>query len=447
MLPTTYKPVSTTIHYLRNSTVVLPILFITLILPLSNCLSSQRPSRDLPTSSSASNNNGRTLSFGSVLGNNNPLLNGEEQQQATTTPPPQLLSRSWRYWCDPCACGFDKLKSYDQHIQGKRHVAVEEEGPFLWEHYLQSGAVFYDASVSKQDVIRAWSLDLFLGGLQARSRSSVKQVLSSTSSTSGTRGNQIDPSIRLCDLSANKRASLWRLLFTSSVPHLADMISILPSHYVRIKELLESLEVFGHVERLLLSKRQNKRRISRIYDIGCGHGLVGMLCAAVFPDNTVHAIDMVPRESFQAQRTAFQSAGVALDNLQFMAGDLSILQNDNMDDDDTNIAADDDHNKSDNRLVLCVHGCKALTHESIELAQHHHWAWLVLPCCLQAEHHLGDATSLKGVSDDVRFAMLCGAMAAKYQAETVAMIDSKITARGIVLSSSSSLQSKSDCPS
>jgi len=446
MLPTTYKPVSTTTHYLRNSTVVLPILFITLILPLSNCLSSQRPSRDLPTSSSASNNNGRTLSFGSVLGNNNPLLNGEEQQQATTTPPPQLLSRSWRYWCDPCACGFDKLKSYDQHIQGKRHVAVEEEGQFLWEHYQKSSAVFYDASVSKQDVIRAWSLDLFLDGLQARSRSSVKQVLSSSSSTGGTRGNQIDPNIGLSDLLPNKRAALWRLLFTSSVPHLAGMISILPPQYVRIKELLESLEVFGHVERLLLSKQQRKktRRISHIYDIGCGHGLVGMLCAAAFPDITVHAIDRIPRESFQAQRTAFQSAGVSLDNLQFMAGDLSVFQNDNMDDDDTNIAAEDGYNKSDNRLALCVHGCKALTHESIELAQHHQWAWLVLPCCLQAEHHLGDATSLKGVSDDVRFAMLCGAMAAKYQAETVATIDSRITARGIVLSSSSSSSTKSD---
>ena len=116
----------------------------------------------------------------------------------------------------------------------------------LWEAYLQSGSAFYDPTVTQKDAVRAWSLDLFMDGLQARSRSSIKNVL-----VSGTPGGQLDPSLRLADLSPQKRAALWRLLYTCTVPALAPMVAELPPHYVRVKELLESLETFRHVERLM----------------------------------------------------------------------------------------------------------------------------------------------------------------------------------------------------
>jgi hypothetical protein len=83
-----------------------------------------------------------------------------------------------------------------------------------------------------------------------------------------------------------------------------------------------------------------------------------------------------------------------------------------------------------------VHGCKELTHESIELAKEKNWAWLSVPCCLQANDHLDENTSLKIKSDHTRYAMLCGAIAANYHPETVSTIDSRITGRGIVLASS-----------
>ena len=87
-------------------------------------------------------------------------------------------------------------------------------------------------------------------------------------------------------------------------------------------------------------------------------------------------------------------------------------------------------------MLLCVHGCKSLIHESVELAERKTLAWLSLPCCLQLENHLDERTSLK-VADGTRCAMLCGAIAAKYtKAETMTTIDSRISARGIVLASS-----------
>lgn len=364
-------------------------------------------------------------SFGSVLTQDSSPVGAFSVE--STSKKDITRGHSWQYWCDACACGFNKLKSYNEHVSGKRHTTVMAESQTVWEDYITSGPAFYDSSVSQADVIRAWSLDLFVDGLPARSRSSLQKTVLGGDTASG----QLNPGLMLRDLSPTKRAELWRYLRDVS-PHFARMVAVLPPQYARVKELLESAEAFYHVERLVKRSTQKgakASRISHLYDIGCGHGLVGMLCASAFPSIKVHALDREPRTSFEAQLDAFASSGAALDNLTFQAGDLSDLE-------DSNGAEEDS-----NSLLLCVHGCKSLTHESIELATRKQWGWLALPCCLQSEHHL-KGTTLK-LTDDTRFALLCGALAATHKAESVAYIDPRITARGIVLSSScpSKLQS------
>jgi hypothetical protein len=376
------------------------------------------------------NNNGVVnggVSFGSLLTDsidtNSAVLVDSERETTLNTLP------SWQYWCDSCACGFNKLKSYKEHNSGKLHLAIVVESESVWEEYKSSGPAFYDASVSRADVTRAWSLNMFVEGLPARSRSSLRKTVSGHSTGASGGGGQIDPNLMLRDLPPVKRVMLWRFLGGIS-PQMTEMVAVLPPQFARVKELLESAEAFSHVERLV--KRSNShgvkaKRISHVYDIGCGHGLVGMLCASAFPSMKVHSLDREPRESFQAQLEAFASSTGALDNLSFQAGDLADLELVG----GTKDGTDDEHGDC---LLLCVHGCKSLTHESIELAIRKQWAWLAIPCCLQVEHHL-DGTSLK-LSDDTRFALLCGALALRHQAETVASIDPRITARGIVLSSS-----------
>ena len=159
-----------------------------------------------------------------------------------------------------------------------------------------------------------------------------------------------------------------------------------------------------------------------------------MLCAAAYPHIRVQCIDRVPRESFQAQRTAFEASGISLDNLHFVSGDLAVLEENFLCDDAQNNNSsikDNNNSNSSSSLLLCVHGCKSLTHESIELACSNNWSWLSLPCCLQAEHHLDASMKVK---DDTRFGILCGAIAAKYKADSITEIDSRITGRGIVSS-------------
>jgi len=363
---------------------------------------------------------GRPPSFGSLI---------QQNQSPEYNALPRPTAQKW--YCTACAVGFDKLKNYKQHLEGKKHKAVIAAADGLWKEYQNSGPAFYDPSVLPEIVTSVWSLDDFMTGLQARSRSSIKRVLSASTNQHNNNGSGggggVDPNIRLEDLSPNKRAMLWRLLQTTSEAHdtldMPAMISALPPKYVRVKELLESLLVFGHFEQLL---RKSKKRVSNVHDVGCGHGMVGMLCAAAYPHITVQSIDRVPRESFQAQRRAFVESRSDMDNLHFVRGDLSVLEKNA---DDFSSSSSGGHS-----LLLCVHGCKSLTHESIELAEANAWAWLSLPCCLQAEHHLDPRTNLK-VDDDMRFTMLCGAIAAKYNAGTVSSIDRRITGRGIVLTS------------
>jgi SAM-dependent methyltransferase len=353
------------------------------------------------------------------------------------------------YWCEYCSVGFNKRKSYLEHVAGKRHKAVVAEGDLAWEDYLARGtdSVFWDTSVTQMDVAKAWSLDVFAEGLRARGRSSKKKVVGRNrmvgtlsppslqhhtgNNANGGGGNQIDPTLRLGDLAPSKCGALFRYLHTttSGIQCLPDVVEALPPVYVRIKELLESIEVYHQFRELIRqrgSRRGQSRRLSRVYDIGCGHGLVGMLIAASCPHIEVVSIDIVPRESFVAQKEAFRVSGRPLTNLKFEAGDLSMLSK--------RLKVEEEDGTNEHALVLCVHGCKELTHESIELAREHEFAWLALPCCLQEKDHLSKG-SLKIKSDATRYAMLCGVLAANHDPEVVTTIDSRITGRNIVLAS------------
>ena len=81
-------------------------------------------------------------------------------------------------------------------------------------------------------------------------------------------------------------------------------------------------------------------------------------------------------------------------------------------------------------FVLCVHGCNEVNRDAIALARRGGAAWLVLPCCLQVAPYVDARVKLP---DDVRFALLCGAMAHRHDAQRVDCIDRRISARAIIL--------------
>lgn len=81
-------------------------------------------------------------------------------------------------------------------------------------------------------------------------------------------------------------------------------------------------------------------------------------------------------------------------------------------------------------LVLAIHGCNEVNRQAIEMAQRADAAWLVLPCCLQVAQYVDARVKLP---DEVRYSLLCGAMAAQFEAQLVESIDCRISKRAIVI--------------
>jgi len=153
---------------------------------------------------------------------------------------------AWRYHCKLCACDFDKLKNYDSHMVGKRHLhnVAAEQG--VWDDWQASGW-WFRGSVSREEVTREFSLDQFVDGLPGRSRSSTGRVLGS-----GVNDGQLDPGLMLGSLPDGKRAALWRYCRDlgrrcgrgpAPAAHAwPAMLAELEPRYCRVKELLESGE-------------------------------------------------------------------------------------------------------------------------------------------------------------------------------------------------------------
>lgn len=78
------------------------------------------------------------VSFGSLLTDNidanSEMLNGASRRTHDVNDVPK-----WQYWCDSCACGFNKMKSFKEHTSAKLHIAVVGESDNVWEEYLSSG--------------------------------------------------------------------------------------------------------------------------------------------------------------------------------------------------------------------------------------------------------------------------------------------------------------------
>lgn len=187
--------------------------------------------------------------------------------------------------------------------------------------------------------------------------------------------------------------------------------------YARLKEILESVEFFKVVERLVVS-RPARCAITRIVDVACGHGMVSVLLALRFPAISVVAVDVAKRPAFDA---LVEACGAAPKNLRFVESDLAAF-----------LAAD--AATSPSTAVVAVHACNKLNADAVDFAVERGAAWVVLPCCLPQARYLPRTQTVGSrPSDHDRFALLVGAMALHYGAETLTTIDARITPRNLAL--------------
>ena len=157
----------------------------------------------------------------------------------------------------------------------------------------------------------------------------------------------------------------------------------------------------------------------RVFDMACGHGFVAHLVAASH-DVQVVGVDLERRDAFDAWATAFRAQGLAAATC--VERDLTEVA----------LRRDD--------LVFAIHACDDANIVVVDHATRAGAQWLVVPCCLKADNYLdvkGDRRSSRSrtanLADDQRYALLCGALAAKFGATLTSAIDHRVTRRNVVL--------------
>ena len=266
------------------------------------------------------------------------------------------------------------------------------------------------------------------------------------------RSNCLSTHATLADLDPTLRDRLARY-FRDACEGLPEFASVfaraerLAGKYTRVKEIVESVEAFKVVVSFVATcERTGARQVRKFFDLACGHGLVGIMLAYAYPDRTVMACDRKRRESFEAFAEAFAhyasreenspatfhddevepevepgAAGSSrrsrrLPNLTFVEGELDVLA----------------PNVDSNSLVLALHGCNEANKDSMRMATSASALWCVMPCCIRANLYLPNCTVSK-MTDDQRYAFMCGVMACEYGAQMARCIDRRITNRAVVL--------------
>lgn len=194
---------------------------------------------------------------------------------------------------------------------------------------------------------------------------------------------------------------------------------------LRIKELLETLETFQLIEQQIARVRRKQfEAVRTVWDLACGHGLLGVILAYRFADLTVMCVDLERRPCFDHYVDAFRLHGkpdeargetLPLSNLTFVEGDISSV-------------SDSIDSRS---FVASIHGCNEASKEVLDLAQRAGAGYAVMPCCIR--DRLYTVRSVSHTEDATRYAIMVGVLAGTYGAHWVAAIDKQITNKNLIL--------------
>merc|ERR1711924_115952 len=145
----------------------------------------------------------------------------------------------------------------------------------------------------------------------------------------------------------------------------------------------------------------NTGGLCEIFDMACGHGLLGVLLAYRFPDVKVVCVDLEPRMCWEHYLEAWASEGlpasghaVPLDNLHFFQGDLASVT----------ISA--------RTGVVSVHACNEANLIILRKCRESKAPYAVMPCCIpQGIYSSMDCSHL---ADELRYTALVGMMASQF---------------------------------
>lgn len=268
-------------------------------------------------------------------------------------------------------------------------------------------------------------------------------------------------------------------------PELADAVRVVArvaGRWTRVKELVESVEAFRNALAFLAeAETRGARTVRTVFDLACGHGLVGVLFAYAFPEREVRACDWTKRPAFEAYARVFgalsrrEAEGARFDfdawardlgarRVATDAGDATVSSDARSPGAGARARSDADvaagllrvldetlpgetlgnvrfargdlaalEPFADERsFVLALHGCNESTRDALALARRAGALWCVMPCCVVKDLYMPECV-VSNLDDATRYAFLCGALAHKYGASLVRAVDRRITNRPIML--------------
>jgi SAM-dependent methyltransferase len=364
--------------------------------------------------------------------------NDEIIDQKTYIPPAvreSLKLHGHKYYCTTCAVGFSRKSNYQEHMAGRTHERVVSEQASVWHNFITETPSW--AAISSNVTMADDGMNNKHG--TASSVDVHTFWRDSELSDFPHRNSCIDPVWTIDTISPQLRGRFWRYLRDSfgkyypELPSIFHHVSLHHPRYLRVKELFETLEAFKIVSSIILMAEEKKGgergSIDMIYDLACGHGLLGILLAYRFPAKKVACVDLEARESFEAFRRAFNEMGVCckgqetpLSNLEYREADLSSVE--------PEVAAA----KQSTTFLVALHACNEANKDVVDMAQRSGdgTMWAVMPCCIRSKLYLNGAPVLD-LDADARYQLLCGAFAEANDAQLVRAISRHITARPIII--------------
>ena len=200
---------------------------------------------------------------------------------------------------------------------------------------------------------------------------------------------------------------------------------------LRVKEMFETLEAFRLIEKqisLLMARRREEQKadqLTTIYDLACGHGLLGVVLAYRFADVRVVCVDMERRTCFDHYLEGFQLHGKAAEGEAHPLSNLAFLEQDF-----TTLGEEDIGGSSS--FITMIHGCNEATKLAIEMAQKHGAAYAFMPCCIR-DGLYGNVSRVAQVDDATRHTVMVGLVAGQYGSHLISAIDQRITNRNLII--------------
>ena len=238
----------------------------------------------------------------------------------------------------------------------------------------------------------------------------------------------MDPGATLTSLSPEQRGRFYRYLRDNFGAHYPEFTAIFHHldtnfpQYCRVKELFESLEASKLVASQILTAQRQGRTIDTIYDLACGHGLVGILLAYRFPRKRVVCVDLERRPAFDAFVAAWSAEGFSLDgegsplsNVEYREADLNGVMGE----------------LTDKSCAVALHACNEANRDVVAGAIERNALWGVMPCCIRSKAYLQQCSI--EANDDLRYTLLSGAFANEYKAQLIRSIDPSITGRPVFI--------------